>query len=180
MTVLSTIGPCTIRGGESLSDAVDCSGSTRIARIITPDQWDNADLTFVVSPDGVAWHDLYNVTIPGNLPGPANAYHTFLAVVAKPHPGSLIVLPPNYGNDVTWLKVRSGTAIVPVPQSADRMFSFIVEMPDTIPAPARRGRGAAGKRGWLRLGRGSDGATVAIWRSSGGSITVTPPGPTAL
>jgi hypothetical protein len=42
MPALATIGPCTIRAGESLSDAVDCTGSTRIVRVIMPDQFDGA------------------------------------------------------------------------------------------------------------------------------------------
>jgi hypothetical protein len=175
MTTLSVVGPATIHAGESLSDAVDCTGSLRIARVIMPPEWDNADLTFQVSPDGTAWHDLYNVTIPAGS-GTADAYRTFQAVVFKPRAGSIIVVPAGFGVDVSWLKVRSGTAIVPVVQSADREFSFVVEMPDVAPVPARRARGWAGKRGRVRLAQHA-GSTVAAW-PAGGRIVITPPGPT--
>jgi hypothetical protein len=39
-------------------------------------------------------------------------------------------MPGGLGAGVTWLKLRSGTALVPVVQSADRAFSFVCEMPD--------------------------------------------------
>jgi hypothetical protein len=172
MTTLATISGCVISAGQSLSNAIDCSGSIRIARVMMPSQWDNADLTFQVSPSGTDWHDLHNITRPGD------AYRSFEAVVFKPMAGSSITVPAEFGIDVTWLRVRSGTAIVPVIQSADRAFSFVCEFPDRVPAPARRARGAAGKTGYLRLGRDRDGSTVAIWRSSSGGIAVTPPGPT--
>jgi hypothetical protein len=175
MPTLATIGPATIRAGASLSDAVDCSGSIRIARVIMPDAFDGADLTFRISPDGTAWHDLHNITIPST--GGANAYRSFEAVVARPPAGSIIVVPLGFATDVSWLKVRSGTALVPVPQSADRMFSFVCEMPDVAPAK-RRAAGWAGRTGAIRLSP-RDGRLVAVWRGPG-RIAVTPPGPTGL
>jgi hypothetical protein len=171
MTTLAVIGPCTIRAGESVSDPIDCSGSIRVIRVITPPNWSaGASLSFMLSPDGVEFHDLHQLTHPGD------AYRTFEVVAPNPPVDSAIVLPLDHGGDIPWLKVRSGTSGVPIVQSADRAFSFVCEFPDTIPAPARRAAGAAGKTGWLRLGRGADGSTIAIWRSSSGRIVVTPPG----
>jgi hypothetical protein len=33
------VGPVVIHTGESLSTPIDCTGSTRIVRIIMPDEW---------------------------------------------------------------------------------------------------------------------------------------------
>jgi hypothetical protein len=134
MTTLSVIGGCTIPAGQSLSNAVDCTGANRIVRINMPPEWDGAVLTFMLSPDGGVFHDLFHVTIPGD------AFHTYEVIVTPPHAGSVIVMPLDFGNDVAWVKVRSGTSGVPVVQSADRSFSFVCEMPDAAPAPAKHAR----------------------------------------
>jgi hypothetical protein len=55
---LSIIRGCTVPAGRSLSNAVDCTGSNRIVRINVPGEWDNADLTFQLSPDGNVFRDL--------------------------------------------------------------------------------------------------------------------------
>jgi hypothetical protein len=140
---------------------------------VTPLEWDNANLTFQLSPDGNVFRDLYNVTIPST--GGADAYHSFETVVARPHAGSIIVVPLGFGADVSFLKVRSGTALVPVVQSANREFQFVVELPDPIPASAR-GKDWVGRRGVVRLGKANDGSTVAVWQRAGGKIAVDAPG----
>jgi hypothetical protein len=48
------------------------------------------------------------------------AYNTFEAIVPRPHASSIIVIPIDYGADVTCLRVRSGTALVPVAQSSSK------------------------------------------------------------
>ena len=40
-----------IRAGQSLSEPMDCAGWW-ILRLVMPDDWDRAPLTFQVSPDG--------------------------------------------------------------------------------------------------------------------------------
>jgi hypothetical protein len=42
MPTLATIGPAVIHAGQSLSDAVNCSGAAGIVRVILPNQWNNA------------------------------------------------------------------------------------------------------------------------------------------
>jgi hypothetical protein len=42
----------------------------------------------------------------------------------------MLKLASDLGRDVTWVKVRSGTAGIPVRQDADREFKFVVEFPD--------------------------------------------------
>jgi hypothetical protein len=169
---LSIIRGCIISAGQSLSNAVDCSGSTRVIRINMPPEWDGANLTFQLSPDGNVFHDLYNVTIPST--GGADAFHTYEAVVARPHANSVIVVPLGFGTGVSFLKVRSGTSGVPVIQSADREFSFVITLPEPVPAGLRARLGWAGKKGVVRLGPSRDGSTVAVWRGAGAIESLSP------
>jgi hypothetical protein len=167
MTTLTTISGCVIPAGESLSNAVDCTGSIHIVRIIMPDSWTgNASLSFAISPDGVNYHDLHHLTEPGD------AFHSFEVQVPRPPAGAVIVMPLDYGNDVTFIKVRSGAALTPIVQETDRAFSFVCAFPDTAPVTERRVKGWAGKHGRVRIHEG-----VAVW-PAGGRITVIPPGPT--
>jgi hypothetical protein len=171
MTTLATISGAVIPAGGSLSSPADCSGSIRVVRLIMPAEWDGASLTFQLSADdGATYRDLYNVTLPGD------AFHTYEAKVPRPPPGSVIVVPVGLGGGVSFVKVRSGTALVPIAQSADRAFSFVVEVPDPAPARLRRAAGWAGKAGLVRLGRNRDGSTVAIWHGAG-ALRAVPPGP---
>src|SRR6516225_3276908 len=120
MTTLAVIGPVVIHAGEAVSDAIDCSGSIRIARIILPDDWTGgAPLTFQLSPDGTSYHDLYHLVTPGS------AYISYEVTVPNPPPGASITMPLDYGQDVSWLKIRSGTALLPVMQEADRAFTLV-------------------------------------------------------
>jgi hypothetical protein len=52
----------TLPAGQSVSDAVDCSAYSRVARLIMPDDWTGgAPLTFQLSTDGTSYHNLYHV-----------------------------------------------------------------------------------------------------------------------
>jgi hypothetical protein len=173
MTTLAVVGPAVIPAGQSLSNAVDCTGSNRIVRIITPASWTgNASLSFQLSDDGGnTFCDLYRVILPGV------AYNTFEVVVPRPPAGASITVPIGLGSGVQQLKVRSGTVLVPVIQEADRAFSFVVEVLDPAPVGLRRRIGYAGKTGAVRLAQRGE-ATVALWRGSG-RIAVSAPGPTS-
>jgi hypothetical protein len=138
---LAVIRGAIIPAGQSLSNAVDCSGSARLARIIFPPGWTAAPLTFQLSPDGAAWSDLHHVSVPGA------AYNTYEAVVPNPRAGSTVILPTNLGQSLAWVKVRSGTAAAPVAQEADREFMFVVEMPDGAAAGPQGPTGPAGPMG---------------------------------
>jgi hypothetical protein len=162
MTSLNVVSGCVIAAGGALSNAVDCTGSNRIVRIITPDSWTgNASLSFMLSDDGGnTFRDLYRVVTPGV------AYNTFEVVVPRPPVGASITVPIGLGSGVQQLKVRSGTALLPVVQEQDREFSFVVEVPDPAPAGLRRAIGWAGKHGAVRLAQRGE-ATVALWRGAG-------------
>jgi hypothetical protein len=121
---------CTISAGQSLSHGVDCSGCLRLVRINVPANWTPAPMTFQMSTDGVAYHNLYNITLPGD------SYRSYEATVQSVAPGSSIHMPSGLGQDIAWVKVRSGTAGVPVIQPADATFGFELVMPDTIAATA--------------------------------------------
>jgi hypothetical protein len=140
---LKVVSGAIIAAGESLSNAVDCTGCTRLVRIIAPDDWTGgAPLSFQLSPDNSTYHDLYHVVMPGV------AYNTYEVVVPNPRPGSTLTLPIDLGQDVAWLKVRSGTHAAPVVQEADREFSFVLAVPDAQVAPAAKpGKPAYAARG---------------------------------
>jgi hypothetical protein len=126
---LKVVSGAVISAGQSLSNAVDCTGSTQLVSIILPDDWTGgAPLTFQLSPDNGEYHDLYHVVPPGD------AFRTFEVTVPRPHPGSMLKLSSDLGRDITWVKVRSGTAEIPVVQQADREFKFVVDFPDAATA----------------------------------------------
>jgi hypothetical protein len=174
MTTLAVVSCCTIAAGQSLSNAVDCTGSIRVVRLITPDSWTgNASLSFQLSDDGGnTFHDLTRVTVPGD------AYHNFEVTVPRPPMNASITVPAGLGSAVQQLKVRSGTSTVPIVQEADRSFSFVVEVPDPAPAGLRRAIGWCGKIGSVRLQQ-RNGHTIAVWHGTG-AIAVNAPGPMAV
>jgi hypothetical protein len=119
MSTLSTV-TATIAAGESLSSAADCSAANRVCRVIMPSNWPGNDLTFQLSMDGATFHDLFFVD-----PKTLVSYE-----VTVPHPGAGIMLtfPPGLGNDVAWVKVRSGSSGIPKPVPADCEFQLVMEM----------------------------------------------------
>jgi hypothetical protein len=127
--------------------------------MITPSSWTAAPVTFQMSPDGGEYHDLHHVAA-GSLAG-----HEVTVPVVRPD--SVLAFPPGTGVAVNWIKVRSGTAAVPVKQAADRIFQFVLE--DAAVADGG-GEGAAGPTGPA----GSQGATGA----TGAPGAAGPAGPT--
>jgi len=94
----------TILDTASLSDAVDCAGHD-ILRIAMPAGWDAADLTFQVSDDaGATYRNLYWDW------GPEMVVDAAASIVIELSPFVLL-------HHIDRIKVRSGTAGVPVAQS---------------------------------------------------------------
>jgi hypothetical protein len=109
LTVLN--GP-TIPAGESLSDSLDCSAGD-IVRITMPKEWDNAAITFQASTDDVGYNDLY---------GPDGQE---LRVATKAGVGILLDVSRTLA--VAFLKIRSGSADEPVPQTEQRTFAVTIK-----------------------------------------------------
>jgi hypothetical protein len=114
----------TLHAGEYLSDPADCGGNSAV-RLNMPFDWTgDTPLTFQLSEDGGAtFHDLHHV-VP-------NEMIDFEITVPQVRPGSTVTFPAGMGLSVQWVKVRSGTAAVPVPQEADRVFQLELLVPDT-------------------------------------------------
>jgi hypothetical protein len=122
MPIYALPGPI-IPAGESISNAVDCGGN-QILRIVTPSGWDRAALSFQLSPDGAKFNDLYWVQLTGGK------FLPFEAVVDPLPDGAVLVMPPQSGLKIFWIRFRSGTKAVPVVQSNERMFQIITWVPD--------------------------------------------------
>jgi hypothetical protein len=109
-----------LHGGQSLSDPVDCSAYDGALRLVMPDDWTGgAPITFQLSPDGISYHNLYHV-IPDKMV-------TYEVTLPQPRPGSIMTFPPGMGAYPQFVKVRSGTAGVPVVHEADRTFQLVLE-----------------------------------------------------
>jgi len=108
-------GP-TIPAGEALSDAVDCTRG-KIIKITMPGNWNQADLTFQTSSDGLMFNDIMR---PDGL-----------EVVCAIVPGTAII-----GLELItgFVKFRSGTREHPVNQNELREFAIAVLKPPVIAA----------------------------------------------
>jgi hypothetical protein len=105
-------GP-TIKQGESLSDAVDCTGGT-IVRITVPQEYTPANMTFQSSSDGNLYNDLYD------------AQGEEVTMVAKPD--TTIIVEAPWARSLGFLKFRSGTRDAPVEQTRDTvLFAVALE-----------------------------------------------------
>ena len=114
--------PLTIANGQSLSNALQISHGLRIVRIGMPADWDAAPLTFQISSDNNTWWDLYHVV--QSVEGPWVSYEVSVPSVV---PNSIVLLPPDMGASLGWLKIRSGTKSQPVNQTADRTFALMFD-----------------------------------------------------
>ena len=123
-------GP-TIPAGQSVSEGVDCSGS-RIVRIVMPDGWDAAPLTFQLSPDNGAFFNLYHVVSYTGVEHPS--FTPFEVMISAVMPNAIFVMPVDTGDMISFIRFRSGTASRPVAQSTDRRFQVVLD----VPAPAAR------------------------------------------
>ncbi len=99
-----------IANGTSLAAAVNL-GAGRLAGIQMPAAWDAANLTFQVSQDGVTYQNLYDAT---------GAEIVVTAAAAR-----YIALNQQLWTGINFLKVRSGTSVTPVNQTAARSVVLI-------------------------------------------------------
>jgi hypothetical protein len=104
-------GP-TIRKGESLSDALDCSLG-QLMRVTMPLEWTDAPVTFQISTDGVSFNDVFGF----------DGYEVTLPVVV---PRTAVIVPNDVGQAINFIKFRSGTRSDPINQDADRTFAVAI------------------------------------------------------
>ena len=93
----------TIANGASLSDGICVEGSILVG-IIMPGVWDAANLTFQVSMNDEGYINAYDS---------AGEEETFTVTAVSTYIG----INPNLTAGWRWIKVRSGTAAVPVAQA---------------------------------------------------------------
>jgi hypothetical protein len=105
------VASVTILSGGSLSGAVDL-GEQRAHRLALPAGWTAAPITFQVSYDGVGFNDLYT---------PDGEYILASGVVGV---SRSVTLDQAVFYGVRHLKIRSGTAVTPVNQAADRVINI--------------------------------------------------------
>jgi hypothetical protein len=92
-------------GGTGLSAAIDL-GTEILQGYIMPATWVAAGLTFQTSPDGVAYNNIYDAT------GTEVAHVVDISRFVRVNPADWV--------GVRFIKLRSGTAAVPVNQTASR------------------------------------------------------------
>jgi hypothetical protein len=109
MTLQVLSGP-TIKAGESLSDAADCTAG-EVLWIAMPAAWTPAPLTFQFSPDGEFWHDVFD----------GDAFELQIKTVV---PGAGVIVGFAAARAMSHVKFRSGTRLAPVVQAADRVFAI--------------------------------------------------------
>jgi len=103
------IVPLTIPAGESLSDSLDVTAG-EASYVLTPGEWDPANVTFQISFDNVTFWDLFD------------EYGREVMLACEPGVGVLM----HSGLQSTgYFKIRSGTRDNPVPQSEDRNFKVV-------------------------------------------------------
>jgi hypothetical protein len=106
---MQIIEKVTIANAGSLSGAADLEGKA-IAGIVMPADWTAAALTFQVSVDGTNFKNLYNDS--GSEVSITVAADTFIRLTAE-------------WKGIRYIKVRSGTAGVPVAQGAERQIGLV-------------------------------------------------------
>jgi hypothetical protein len=108
---INLIDTIQILAGQSLSNAVDCKTWT-VVRIFVPPEWSYAPLSFLISPD--------NIQPYGNL---CNRDGKERILEVQPNSHVLGALIP-----AGWIKFRSGTSSVAVPQRNTCLFRMALEV----------------------------------------------------
>ncbi len=114
--------------GSALSNPLQIPPNLKIARIGMPSGWTTAPLTFQISapadtqvvPDDADWLDLHHAqqSVTGE-------WVPYVAIIPQVIPNTSLLLPPDAGANIGWLKIRSGTRSQPVNQEADRTFAIV-------------------------------------------------------
>ena len=72
------------------------------------------------------WERAREIEFQAFDPGsPAAGWVSYEATILQAPSNSIVLLPPNAGFNIGWLKIRSGTKSLPVKQSADRQFAIM-------------------------------------------------------
>ena len=69
------------------------------------------------------FHHLYHIQIV------TGAFVPYEVVVPTVEPGSIVVMPPDTGAMISFIRFRSGTKSQPIVQSADRKFQIVLDVP---------------------------------------------------
>ena len=105
----------TIANGASLSNALADVDGAAIVGIIMPAAWTAANLTLQMSHDDTTFNNVYDET---------GTEKTIVASTSR-----YILLNPADFLGCNGLKIRSGTAVTPVNQGADRVITFVLMSP---------------------------------------------------
>lgn len=117
MGVITSQATATILNGASLGGVVYL-GAKVLVGIQMPAAWTAADLTFQASVDGVTFNDVYT-------PDGAGTEVTVKAAASRYIPASDLA----FAKGMLYIKIRSGTASVPVVQLADRAIQLLTRRP---------------------------------------------------
>ena len=115
----------TIPAGQSLSNTIDIRSGAPVL-IYLPTAWTSARLTYCLSYDGTTFRDLYD------------RYAKEIAVNIRP--GTVVRPNPEWTEAALggYLKLRSGSADMPIAQAADRVFTITIDTgvsTQLLPAP---------------------------------------------
>jgi len=101
----------TIANGQALSTVVGFGGDYVPVALIMPSAWTAADLTFQASDDAGGFKDIYSA---------ANAELAINVAASR-----FIPITPTNFQATDRIKIRSGTAGVPVNQAAERVITVV-------------------------------------------------------
>jgi len=101
-----------ILAGQSLSNAVDCSGGD-LMYMVMPANWHSANISFQASPDNSVFGDIHESN------GMEVMYPCLAGTCVQFSPGLTAV-------KGSWIKIRSGSRDHPVVQDADCEFIIVV------------------------------------------------------
>lgn len=106
-------------GATGISAAIDLGAGQTLARIIVPNGWIAAGLSFQSSPDNVTFYNLY-IAPDSNGTAP-NEYKIGVPVTT----GCSVIVPLADFASIRYLKVRSGTIAAPVNQTGAPTLTLI-------------------------------------------------------
>ena len=103
----------TIPAGQSISNSVNLTLTGSVLVVLSPLAWTPANISFLVSADDVTYCDLY--TAEG------------VEMIKSMGPHRATIVDPAVTAGAIYLKLRSGPVANPVIQTADRVFTLIVQ-----------------------------------------------------
>jgi hypothetical protein len=101
----------TIPAGEVVSTPLDLT-SQAVTMVIAPAEWTAANLSFLISIDGVNFFDLVDAA-------------SGVEIARAIQPSSAVKVDESYTRYVNYLKVRSGPRDNPIAQEADRVLTLV-------------------------------------------------------